>query len=408
MRSAFALLGAAALANAYQFTGTATYYGDGSDGAASPSPKTPGACYKIYPTNPHYYAAISHTQWSSGAYCGYCATVSNAAGKVLVYVPIVDECPDADCPYGHLDLSPDAFAQLGPLSQGVIDIQWSMTYDPGCNGHGWANINGSPAPPPPHSPPPPPPSSNGYCGNGNVGNGKCSDGTCCSKYGWCGTGTAYCGSKTPSSPPPPPPPPPPSSGGSCGNGKVGNGICADGTCCSKYGWCANDAAHCNNRAPASSPGSSGSGSCGSGKVGNGKCSNGQCCSKYGWCGTTSAYCGSNQAKVLIAESFESSNSTDITYDSSNSTDITYDSSNSTSVSNEPYVDSNGHVQCPSPYTSQTYDCKPNSQWICVLGRCECSKDYVFNSGNGQCEYQPGVDDLEYIALEGKKGFVVTN
>ncbi len=30
------------------------------------------------------------------------------------------------------------------------------------------------------------------CGNGNRGNGVCADGTCCSKYGWCGTSTDHC------------------------------------------------------------------------------------------------------------------------------------------------------------------------------------------------------------------------
>lgn len=48
-----------------------------------------------------------------------------------------------------------------------------------------------PPPPPPPSPSPPPPS--GTCGNGNRGNGVCADSTCCSPFGWCGTSPAHCG-----------------------------------------------------------------------------------------------------------------------------------------------------------------------------------------------------------------------
>ena len=33
----------------------------------------------------------------------------------------------------------------------------------------------------------------GTCGNGDVGNGICADETlCCSQYGYCGTGSDYC------------------------------------------------------------------------------------------------------------------------------------------------------------------------------------------------------------------------
>mmetsp|Transcript_32883 Transcript_32883/g.40384 ORF Transcript_32883/g.40384 Transcript_32883/m.40384 type:complete len:376 (-) Transcript_32883:142-1269(-) len=102
-----------------------------------------------------------------------------------------------------------------------------------------------------------------YCGNGNRRNGICADGTCCSQYGWCGTSSSHCtGSKT------------------CGGGSVGDGVCADGTCCSQYGWCGTSSSHCGT----------GSRTCGGGSIGDGVCADGSCCSKYGWCGTSSSHC----------------------------------------------------------------------------------------------------------------------
>jgi len=38
------------------------------------------------------------------------------------------------------------------------------------------------------------------CGGGNIGNGICSNGMCCSKWGWCGTTVDYCGTGVPSAP----------------------------------------------------------------------------------------------------------------------------------------------------------------------------------------------------------------
>ena len=48
-------------------------------------------------------------------------------------------------------------------------------------------------------------------------------------------------------PAPAPRPTPSSSSGTCGNGKRGNGICSDGACCSKWGWCGSSSAHCSGR-----------------------------------------------------------------------------------------------------------------------------------------------------------------
>ncbi|KAI9203939.1 uncharacterized protein BJ171DRAFT_442760 [Polychytrium aggregatum] len=64
-------------------------------------------------------------------------------------------------------------------------------------------------------------------------------------------------------------------------------------------------------------------------------------------------------------------------------------------------------QCPGGQLSQTYDCKPNSQWVCVLGRCECQKDYTFNTNTGNCVEAQGVDNLRIVPiLPGQHGFYV--
>lgn len=69
--------------------------------------------------------------------------------------------------------------------------------------------------------------------------------------------------------------------GYCGWGKVRSGVCEDSNlCCSKYGWCGNGAAHCQNNY------------CGGGTVGNGICANQNlCCSEYGYCGSSPDHCG---------------------------------------------------------------------------------------------------------------------
>lgn len=118
----------------------------------------------------------------------------------------------------------------------------------------------------------------GTCGGGNPGNGVCANGQCCSQYGWCGTTVAHCDGN-------------PHSGGTCGGGNPGNGVCASGECCSQYGWCGMTAAHCAGNPPIPSPPSRGT--CGGGNPGNGVCANGECCSQYGWCGTSSAHCAGN-------------------------------------------------------------------------------------------------------------------
>jgi len=119
------------------------------------------------------------------------------------------------------------------------------------------------------------------CGGGVRGNGVCSDGTCCSRFGWCGTSSEHCE-------------------GSCGNGSRGDGVCASGECCSEWGWCGTSSAHCNpppvpppTPVAGPPPGQNG-GTCGNGSRGDGICPSGECCSEWGWCGTSSAHCNNPQ------------------------------------------------------------------------------------------------------------------
>lgn len=65
-------------------------------------------------------AAMNAPEYQSAALCGACLEVTGPSGSVTVRV--VDQCPE--CKRGDLDLSPQAFQQLAPLSAGRIPITW--------------------------------------------------------------------------------------------------------------------------------------------------------------------------------------------------------------------------------------------------------------------------------------------
>jgi expansin (peptidoglycan-binding protein) len=102
-------------------TSAGTYSGDGTYYAATGG----GAC-SFEPTSaqPLLVAAMNDPQYSSppAQVCGSCAHVTGPDGQVTVR--IVDLCPE--CLTGSLDLSPDAFAYLSPLSAGRIAISWDF------------------------------------------------------------------------------------------------------------------------------------------------------------------------------------------------------------------------------------------------------------------------------------------
>lgn len=79
-----------------------------------------GACSFDASPNDLMVAAMNMPDYQDAAWCGACLEVSGPSGTVTVRV--VDLCPE--CKHGDLDLSPQAFAQLSPLSAGRIPITW--------------------------------------------------------------------------------------------------------------------------------------------------------------------------------------------------------------------------------------------------------------------------------------------
>ncbi|EGG20430.1 expansin-like protein [Cavenderia fasciculata] len=80
-------------------------------------------------TGPHtaYIAALSEVWYNNGTHCGNCLEVSN--GNKSVTVIIQDMCPIEGNPICkndyHLDLSPEAFAVLGNVNDGVLyNLTW--------------------------------------------------------------------------------------------------------------------------------------------------------------------------------------------------------------------------------------------------------------------------------------------
>ncbi len=96
-------------------SGEGTYY-DFADGS--------GNCG--FPATPDdlMVGAMNHTDYDGSAACGTCVHVEGPDGAVNVR--IVDRCPE--CAQGDIDLSPEAFEQIAPLSAGRVDISW--TYVP--------------------------------------------------------------------------------------------------------------------------------------------------------------------------------------------------------------------------------------------------------------------------------------
>jgi expansin len=66
-------------------------------------------------------AAMNHPDYGTADWCGACLEVTGPQGN-SVRVRVVDQCPE--CAVGDLDLSPQAFEMLSPLSAGRIAITW--------------------------------------------------------------------------------------------------------------------------------------------------------------------------------------------------------------------------------------------------------------------------------------------
>ena len=71
-------------------------------------------------------AAMNAPDYNNAAWCGACLEVTGPMGQVTVRV--VDSCPG--CAHGDLDLSPQAFQMIAPLSAGRVSIIW---HEVACN-----------------------------------------------------------------------------------------------------------------------------------------------------------------------------------------------------------------------------------------------------------------------------------
>ncbi len=92
-------------------TGGATYYAADGSGNCSFDPSG---------ESPLLVAALSDADYDGARACGSCVRVDGPEGSVDVR--IVDRCPG--CSAGDIDLSPDAFERIAPLSAGRVDATW--------------------------------------------------------------------------------------------------------------------------------------------------------------------------------------------------------------------------------------------------------------------------------------------
>lgn len=73
------------------------------------------------------YAAIGPAEWAGGAACGSILAVTGPDGRTTT-AQVVDQCPS--CPAGKIDLSTAAFARIGSVSAGIIQISYGTVRDP--------------------------------------------------------------------------------------------------------------------------------------------------------------------------------------------------------------------------------------------------------------------------------------
>ena len=101
-----------------QTSGEATHYELASGGM--------GNCSYPSPPAGQLYVALPPSEYGSSAACGSYLQVSGPDGSVTVEV--VDQCPE--CQAGHIDLSEQAFAQIAPLSAGLVPVTYRTIADP--------------------------------------------------------------------------------------------------------------------------------------------------------------------------------------------------------------------------------------------------------------------------------------
>jgi expansin (peptidoglycan-binding protein) len=101
-----------------QTSGEATHYELASGGM--------GNCSYPSPPAGQLYVALSPSEYGGSAACGSYLQVTGPDGSVTVEV--VDQCPE--CQAGHIDLSEQAFAEIAPLSAGLVPVTYHTIVDP--------------------------------------------------------------------------------------------------------------------------------------------------------------------------------------------------------------------------------------------------------------------------------------
>ncbi len=92
-------------------TGEATFY-DFADGS--------GNCGFDPSPDDLMIGAMNHVDYADSRACGACVRLDGPNASITIRV--VDQCPE--CPEGDIDLSPEAFEQIAPLSDGRVPITW--------------------------------------------------------------------------------------------------------------------------------------------------------------------------------------------------------------------------------------------------------------------------------------------
>ncbi|WP_437277401.1 expansin EXLX1 family cellulose-binding protein [Sorangium sp. So ce375] len=70
-----------------------------------------------------YFAAMNTADYNAAAMCGACVEVSRDDGRKKVQAMVVDQCPigtNPKCTAGHIDLSKNAFLQIGEEREGYL------------------------------------------------------------------------------------------------------------------------------------------------------------------------------------------------------------------------------------------------------------------------------------------------
>jgi expansin (peptidoglycan-binding protein) len=85
-----------------------------------------GNCSYPGPPASGLFVALSPQEYDGAAACGSYLQVKGPDGSVRVKV--IDQCPE--CKSGHIDLSEKAFAELAPLSAGIIPVSYHTIANP--------------------------------------------------------------------------------------------------------------------------------------------------------------------------------------------------------------------------------------------------------------------------------------